>query len=302
MTGLGTCHGFSGCWNKVHAVPNVWIMSCGIAVRWHGMVKRQCGVAWWKGCAESWKMAGCVSRALGGLSPPLPAPHAPPLPTSVEKVTSFKVPTSAQMNMSPKMKAIAIDTSSGYPNQGEHKVELPAGASWVAVLSFWDTHYLAPTTAFHPCHKAPSSPCTRITFTSWGTARDQVKSIDRVDKILVLFVEIGGLDVVSELLWILRWMRPKPWLMLSLRPMTMLWIWMKFLNDFGLELGVLLRRHQDNDEHNWDRWTVQMPGVHQRKMNPAERPMPAEYILTLISRWNQRIRVLLSSPSVHNKN
>ena len=37
-------------------------MSCGGALRWRG------GMAWWKGHVESRKMAGCVSRALGGLS------------------------------------------------------------------------------------------------------------------------------------------------------------------------------------------------------------------------------------------
>ena len=75
MADLGTCHGFSGCQNKVHAVPDAGIMSCGGALRWRSTANRQRGMAWWRGMAkgrtESQKMAGCVSRALGGLSPQL---------------------------------------------------------------------------------------------------------------------------------------------------------------------------------------------------------------------------------------
>ena len=55
MAGLGTCHGFSGCRNRVCAMPDVWIMSYNVVVR-------LCSVM------ESWKMVSCVSRGFGGLS------------------------------------------------------------------------------------------------------------------------------------------------------------------------------------------------------------------------------------------
>jgi hypothetical protein len=77
--------------------------------------------------------------------------------TGAEKATSFAVSASAQMSVSPKTKAIVVDTSSGYLIRESARLTLPAGVSWVAVLSFWDTHYLALITAFHLCHKSSAS-------------------------------------------------------------------------------------------------------------------------------------------------